>query len=221
MTILIYDALQDLAGVPPKLKSPALADHYKQPANYSLNLSALKSEVNAVGLAASGAKTITLKQGSKTQQIAYNGAGLYLIDKLQAKPLIVDIRDGKNQVVPIQRLALGRGLNLGISKMREPGWNSSTEARRTLGGQVIAGLGGYAFRTLSCEVKYRLDAVFLAELQKAYPRQIARGFPFFLCFSEANLPFKLLYAQGPLEYLMQNATLWKLYSMKFEFREAF
>ena len=226
MTILLYDVLQALTIIPAKIKSPALADRWQPPiassaADVVLNVSSVATPMDSLGIAAHGATTVTIWQGANKQQIAYNGAGLYPIAKLAAQPLHVQVRNAKNQAVPIQRLALGRGLHIGISRMREPGWKSSTEPRQTLSGQAIRGLGGYAFRTLSCEIKYRIDETFLKELDKSYPTQIAQGFPFFLHFSEKNLPFSKLYAQAPLEYIMQNATIWKLYSMKLEFREAF
>ena len=114
MTILLYDVLQALAKIPARIKSPALADRWQPPtassaADVVLDVSSVATPMDALGIAAHGATTVTIWQGTNKQQIAYEGAGLYPIAQLAAQPLHVQVRNAKNQNSADSTAGLGPG----------------------------------------------------------------------------------------------------------------
>lgn len=120
------------------------------------------------------------------------------------------------------RIAAGKCTELCISPSREPGFFSSVDGRRTLSGQVVEAAGGYAGEVLGVDFRYKIDRDVYTEFQRAYPTQLAKGFPLFLDFNNDDwLPRNKFYGQTNNQLLFQSAINGFLYSRRFEFREAF
>jgi hypothetical protein len=158
--------------------------------------------------------------GATFQTIMFNGNGLYRI-----KPIVTDritlIHDGSY----IGRFGAGVAVDLRTAIAKEPGWASTAESRKTLSGQIIPGVGGYTYRTVSLDVRYKISAKALNEIEAAYKDQIGRGYPYFLMFDReaARLPFLRLYARDTktTEYVFQGGINRYLFSRKFDFEECF
>jgi hypothetical protein len=146
--------------------------------------------------------------------------GLYRI-----KPVIADRITLAHDGAYIGRFGAGEAVDLRTAIAKEPGWASTAESRKTLSGQILPGAGGYSYRTVSLDARYKIDERAVNEIEAAYPGQIAQGYPFFLLFDReaARLPFLRLYAQDAKygEYVLQGGVNRYLFSRKFEFVECF
>ena len=147
--------------------------------------------------------------------------GLYEIPPLTASAVTVEC-DGSY----IGRFAAGKAVSLGTSIAKEPSFNTTEENRKTLSGQIIPGAGGYDFRSVGLDTRYKIGGNAMREIKSAYPKQIAKGFPFFLLLdSEAKrLPFFRLYAKDKStdKFGFESGAHGRyLFSRKFEFEECF
>jgi hypothetical protein len=124
--------------------------------------------------------------------VRYEESGLYEIPPVVASSVTITC-DGSY----IGRLALGKAVSLATSLAKEPSFNTTEENRKTLSGQIIPGAGGYNFRSVGLDTRYKIGGDAMREIKAAYPKQIAKGFPFFLLFDSEvrRLPFYRLYAQ--------------------------
>jgi hypothetical protein len=157
--------------------------------------------------------------GSGQQTVSFTGNGLYLIKPVTASRVTVTA-DGAYT----GRFAAGIAVDLPTAIAKEPGWAGTASARKTLSGQIIEGAGGYSYRTVSLDVRYKIGREAAGQIEAAYDRQIGRGFPYFLLFdTEANrLPFLRLYARdAKKDYVFQGGINRFLFSRKFEFEECF
>jgi hypothetical protein len=129
---------------------------------------------------------------SASAAVIFQGSGLYRV----APVIAARVRIEHNGTY-IGRFGAGIGVRLGTSVRKEPSFNSTREPRLTLSGQAIPGLGGYSYRSVQLDVRYKIGPLAMSEMNAAYPSQIAAGFPFFLLFDEEahRLPFARLYAQ--------------------------
>jgi hypothetical protein len=152
--------------------------------------------------------------------ILFDGNGLYRIDPI----IVARIRIIHNGTY-IGRFGAGIGVRLGTAISKEPAFNSTREPRRTLSGQVIPGLGGYSYRSVQLDTRYKIGALAMSEISEAYPSQIAAGFPFFLLFDEEahRLPFMRFYAQDTSFKNMsfESGVNYFKFSRKFVFEECF
>jgi hypothetical protein len=124
----------------------------------------------------------------------------------------------------IGRIAAGLGIKICTSIPKEPAWNSTHEPRVTLSGQIVAGRGGYNYRTLSLDSRYKIHETAIRELQEIYS-YIGMGYPFFLDLSEESykLPYTKLYAEEENQRAMsfEGGIKRFLYSRRFDFTERF
>ena len=124
----------------------------------------------------------------------------------------------------IGRVAAGRAVNIPTAVKKEPGYASTAEPRKTLSGQVIPGAGGYSYRTLSLDSRYKLDRTAMKEIEAGYAA-IGRGYPFFINLSdeEYKLGFDFLYAteKNQRQMSFEGGIRRFLYSRRWEFEEAF
>jgi hypothetical protein len=92
------------------------------------------------------------------------------------------------------RIALGKAVNLGTSIPKEPAFISTNKPRVTLSGQVIEGLGGYNYRRINLDTRYKIDNDKLNEIIKGFPI-LGKGYPVFVSFEEERnrMPFQRMY----------------------------
>jgi hypothetical protein len=159
-------------------------------------------------------------EGASEQRIMFSGNGLYRI-----MPVVTDKITIKTDGSYIGRFAAGIAVDLPTSIAKEPGWASTAKYRKTLSGQIIPGAGGYTYRTLSVDVRYKIDRYDLSQIEMAYNGQIGLGYPYFLLFDKEayRLPFVRLYAKDLKtdQYVFQGGIARPLFSRKFEFEECF
>ncbi|MDR3342563.1 MAG: hypothetical protein LBT14_07225 [Treponema sp.] len=122
------------------------------------------------------------------------------------------------------RIAAGKGVEICTSIAKEPGWHSTAEPRVTLSGQVIPGRGGYNYRTLSLDSRYKIGPEAMSEIIAGY-KYIGMGYPFFLSFEKETykLPYSRLYAGEKNQRAMsfEGGIEQYLYSRKWDFEERF
>jgi len=154
--------------------------------------------------------------------INYQEDGLYLLDKNDSLYTSIEIIVPKN--TKIGRIALGKAVNIPTSIAKEPGFFTTAESRHTLSGQVIAGVGGYNYRALSLDSRYKINKMAMKELEAGYSK-IAAGYPFFINLSDESykLPFDKLYATEKNQNAMsfEGGIRYFLYSRRWFFKEAF
>jgi len=156
-----------------------------------------------------------------TFEITFTEDGLYLFDKnpFTYQALTIEAPD-----VTVGRLALGRAVDVPTSVAKEPGYRSTAAPQSTLSGQVIAGAGGYAYRAVSLESRYKIGPEAMEEIASGY-RAIGAGYPFFIDLSTESykLPFDKLYATEKSQQAMIFAGGINrfLYSKRWDFEEAF
>ncbi|MDR2802888.1 MAG: hypothetical protein LBB22_01195 [Treponema sp.] len=154
--------------------------------------------------------------------IYYTENGLYLLQKPIVTQQFTILTDAKY----IGRIGAGRAIKLGTALAKEPAYNNSAKPRATLSGQIIQGAGGYSYRSVSLDTRYKIGFNEMAEIKAAYPAQTCPGLPFFLLFDDEvrRLPFSRLYASDTKNYgLSFESGIHNkfLFSRKFEFEERF
>jgi hypothetical protein len=153
--------------------------------------------------------------------INYDGSGLYEVPAVNASAVTIE-HNGSY----IGRFAAGKGVPLATALAKEPSYNTTEENRKTLSGQIISGSGGYNYRSVGLDTRYKIGGDAMREIKAAYPGQIAKGFPFFLLFDTEvrRLPFYRLYAKdGSTDKFgfESGAHDRYLFSRKFNFEECF
>jgi hypothetical protein len=221
MKILLNDIMQ-YSDAPADLKNPSLENmyHYVQPLTVTFDR---ERPVNCLGIGNTDATEIGLTfDGSAVVSVPIDGNGLYVFpESVTAQSVQVEING-----FFMGRLAMGRAFTFGIAIAREPGFNSTHVPRTTLSGQVVEGSGGYAYRTISVDLRYKIGLDAILEIQEAFTPQIARGFPFFLSFEEERdrIPFlPRLYAKekGQLSMSFESGINKPLFSKRWTFEECF
>jgi hypothetical protein len=159
--------------------------------------------------------------GSKVTEVSFYENGLYEISPVTASAVTIECEG-----TYIGRFAAGRGIALGTSLAKEPSFNTTRKNLETLSGQVVAGRGGYNFRSVSLDTRYKIGGAAMREIKAAYPGQIANGFPFFLLFDTEirRLPFYRLYASDKAadKFGFESGVHGRyLFSRKFDFEERF
>lgn len=156
------------------------------------------------------------------QIVYYRDNGLYRLDR----PVITQGVAIETDATFIGRLGMGRGVKLGTSIPKEPSYKYSEKTRLTLSGQVIPGIGGYPYRAVSLDTRYKIGAEEMSDIVAAYNSQTGPGLPFFTLFEEEirRLPFIRLYVKDTKnEAFSFESGLHDryLFSRKFEFEECF
>jgi hypothetical protein len=89
---------------------------------------------------------------------------------------------------------------------------------------VIPGAGGYDYRAVSLDSRYKIGPEAMAEIEAGY-KYIGRGYPFFIDFSDEayKLPFIRLYAaeRNQRNLSFEGGARRFLYSRRWNFEERF
>jgi hypothetical protein len=221
MIILFNDQIQN-SDAPSSLKTAALSDSYNisGPVVITFTDPVL---ISSIGIGNTDGKnfTITFNDIENTViEIIYSGSGLYPINKtIKATHISID-----TDALYIGRIGAGIGVSIPTSIAKEPGWNSTSMPRTTLSGQVIPGAGGYNYRTLSLDSRYKMGKPELDEIQTGY-KTTAAGYPFFIDLTDEcyKIPYSKLYAteKNQRQLVFESGVRRFLYSRRFEFQEAF
>jgi hypothetical protein len=158
---------------------------------------------------------------SFTETIPYSDNGLYLLEK----PVVTQSFTILTDATYIGRIGAGRAVQLGTAMPKEPAYNNSAPPRVTLSGQVIQGAGGYSFRSVSLDTRYKIGSDEISEIKAAYTSQIGPALPFFLLFDDEirRLPFSRLYASDKKNtaFAFESGVNRYLFSRRFDFEEQF
>jgi len=127
-------------------------------------------------------------------------------------------------IMTIGRLAMGIAINIPTSIAKEPSFNSTSEPRTTLSGQIISGVGGYNYTKVSLDSRYKINEFIMNEIKEGY-KTIGMGYPFFIDLSDESykLPFDRLYATelNQRQLSFESGVRKYLYSRRWEFEEKF
>lgn len=215
MKILFNDLVQK-SNAPKELKSPALADTWIG-TTVTIALAA-SSLINCFGIGNTDATSVNIN--GVVYQLGTSGDknGLYLIAPITTGNVTI-IHNGTY----IGRFACGTARTLGVAPSREPKFKTTNENRRTLSGQPIPGAGGYSYREIDVDVRYKIDAEIISDIYAAYQCQIGKKFPLFILFDceQHRIPFVRLNASIDEDLVLQSGVNRMLYSKKFSFREEF
>ena len=235
MRILFNDVIQ-FSNAPPELKSSALSDAYKFTAGVTIRFDK-PYPINAIGIGntdgsefsvqfyndAAGDAGATGPYGctGKYFAVSFSENGLYVMEEtVLTNYLYISSLNAKY----VGRIGAGLGVRIPTAVAKEPSYKSTHEPRVTLSGQVIPGAGGYNYRTLSLDSRYKIDEKAMREIEAGY-KTAARGYPYFIDLSDESykLPFSKLYANEASQRGMtfQGGIRRYLYSKKFEFEERF
>jgi len=214
MHILFNDIIQN-SNAPDALKSPALSDTFEINGDITVNLDRDRT-IDSVGIGNTDG-TYFIVNG---QTIDFTENGLYLLPNTMNTSRLEIGTDATF----LGRLGAGLAMRIGTSVRKEPAFMSTAEPRMTLAGQVVKGLGGYNYRTLSLDSRYQIDETMMAEIKEGF-RYIGMGYPFFINLEDEayKLPFDKLYAIDTNQRAMsfESGVRRFLYSRRFDFRECF
>lgn len=218
MKALFYDYIQD-SNAPESLKSPSLADT-TQIQEIFIDLGQVRT-FDSVGIGNTEENSVTIN-GELINLDPTEKNGLYHFDNPITASVVHIVFQASTKV---GRIAIGRGFKLGAAPAREPGFWSTSNPRKTLSGQVIAGVGGVTGRSLQVDFRYKVDREIFDEIALAYPLQLGRGYPIFISFPTATeqnrFPWKRFYGVPDLKWVFQSSVNKFLYSKKLNFTEAF
>jgi hypothetical protein len=221
MKILFNDLIQ-YSDAPAALKTASLSDilEISEPVVITFPGPVL---ISAIGIGNTDGKNFTIKFNDNKKTVVnltYSDSGLYPINKtIEASQISI-----ASDACYMGRFGAGMGVRIPTAVTKEPGWNSTSEPRTTLSGQIIPGAGGYNYRTLSLDSRYKTGRMALEELQAGY-KTIGAGYPFFIDLTEEGykLPYTKLYAteKNQRQMVFEGGIKRFLYSRRFEFQEAF
>ena len=168
-----------------------------------------------------GAEPAEAGGGDVQDMVLYTDNGLYLLKQ----PVVTQRFTIQTDATYIGRVGAGRAVKLGTAPAKEPGYKNSVKPRVTLSGQAIPGAGGYSYRRVSLDTRYKIGHDAMDEIKAAYKTQTGPGLPFFLLFDDEirRLPFSRLYAADTKNDSMvfESGVNRFLFSRKFEFEERF
>jgi len=153
--------------------------------------------------------------------IKYIGSGLYMLPReYSVRTLRVSLEGGTR----IGRLAFGRAFDIPTTPAKELSYASTATEQLSVSGQLIPGAGGYGYRTLSLDSRYKLGPEALREIEAGY-KIIGKGYPFFMDLESDvyKLPFSKFYGieRSQKNWVFQGGVTRFKYSMKFNFEECF
>ena len=154
-------------------------------------------------------------------RITFDGNGLYMLDEPVCASCLIEI---KTDATFVGRIAAGRAANIPTAVAKQPGFGSTNRPRMTLSGQVVSGAGGYNYRTVSLDSRYKIGREIMEEIAAGY-KYIGMGYPFFIDLTDESykLPFARFYGIDANQQDMgfESGVRGFLYSRRFEFRECF
>ena len=214
MVLLANDIIQ-FSDATPRLKSAALSNRSAIAGTLTLNLDRERF-VDCIGIGNTDATYFTVNG----ERIDFDINGLYLLKTpLNTGGLVIET-DGTY----LGRIGAGRGLVIGTQVRKEPGFFTTEEPRKTLGGQIIDGLGGYDYNVVSLDSRYQIDMSMLLEFKEGR-RTIARGYPFFINLEKEayKLTFDKMYAIDRNQRTMsfESGIINPRFSRRWEFEECF
>jgi len=225
MRILFNDVIQ-YSNAPRELKSPMLSETYNI-TNFLRIVFDKPVFINCFGF---GNANITHGSGTSEIEIEFDdNEGEYF--EAPKNGLYMSFYAGKtvNSITVIGngyigRFAAGRAIHIPTSIPKEPGFASTSEPRVTLSGQTIPGLGGYNYRTLSLDSRYKIGELAMNEIQEGY-NAIGAGYPFFIDLTDESykLPFTKLYAaeRSQRQMSFEGGINKYSYSRRWQFEERF
>jgi hypothetical protein len=150
----------------------------------------------------------------------YNGSGLYVMPKtITASRMTINTK-----VKIIGRIGAGIAINIPTSIAKEPTYCSTSSYRKTLSGQIIIGAGGYNYRQVSLDSRYKIDSLAMREIENGR-KYIGLGYPFFIDLKDENykLPFSKFYGIDSNQQKLgfESGIKKYLYSRRFDFTECF
>ena len=213
MNIIFNDKIQK-SDAPIELKSPALSDIYKLSGPLIINFDSIE-KINSIGIGNTDGTYFNIND----QTINFIENGLYKIKELNTNKLIIT-----TDATYIGRIGAGIACNIPTAIAKEAGYNSTSEPRITLSGQVVEGAGGYNYRSLSLDSRYKINSNIVTEIINGY-KYIGLNYPFFIDLTDESykLPFIKLYANdiNQRQLIFQSGIRKYLYSYKFDFEERF
>jgi hypothetical protein len=220
MRILFNDIMQN-SDLNEKLKSPALFEF--EDINGIITINFDKPEkINCIGIGNTDGTIFNIEFNDYDfidKPINFNGNGLYCFDNFTTSKINI-----YTNAKYIGRIAAGVACKILTSVAKEPAFNSTSEPRITLSGQVISGLGGYNYRTLSLDSRYKINEAIMNEIKNGY-KYIGQGYPFFIDLSDEQykLPFNKLYAteKNQRQMSFEGGIRKYLYSRRWNFEERF
>jgi len=227
MNILFNDVIQ-FSNAPKAVKSPALSEIHTL--TYTNNFITFDLggvyPINAIGVGNVDANALVFyfnfgTPSSSSFTFTYSGNGLYVMPESVLTRTVTMSNTGATH---IGRLSAGLAVNIPTSIAKEPAFCSTAEPRITLSGQVIAGAGGYNYRTISLDSRYKIDSAAMQEIQNGY-KYIGMGYPFFIDLTDESykLPFNKFYAneRNQRQMSFEGGIRKYLYSRRWEFEERF
>jgi len=216
--ILFNDIIQ-YSDIPFDLKNPALSQIYSINNSLVITLDKVRP-INAIGIGNTDSTIFTISIGNKSKQFNFSENGLYLLGETFNVNKFTITTNGSY----IGRIGAGIGVNIPTAIAKEPAFNSTAEPRTTLSGQVIPGAGGYTYRSISLDSRYKIGELAMKEIESGY-KYIGMGYPFFIDLSVESykLPFSKLYAieRNQRQMSFEGGIRRFLYSRRFEFEERF
>jgi hypothetical protein len=224
MRILFNDIIQN-SDAPDELKSPALSETYTTPNGRQFTITFDKEyPINAIGMGNAAPFTCVIINLNETEfpmrYFQYSENGLYVFPKTIITSRISIYTNSRF----IGRLGAGLGVHIPTAIAKEPSFKSTSEPRVTLSGQVIPGAGGYNYRTISLDCRYKITQEAVNEIMAGH-KMAGMGYPYFIDFSDESykLPFSKFYAneKNQRDMTLQGGIRRYLYSKRFEFEEQF
>lgn len=218
MKILFNDIIQK-SNAPTNVKNPALSQIYFI-GNYLMIYLDKVRPINSIGIGNTDGTIFTVFIDNKAKQFNFTENGLYMLDET----LNADHFEISTNGTFIGRIGAGIGVNVPTAIAKEPGFGSTAGSRLTLSGQMVDGVGGYNYRTLSLDSRYKIDEFALNEIKEGYS-SIGKNYPFFIDLTTESykLPFNKLYANERNQQTMvfESGIRKYLYSRRWEFEERF
>jgi hypothetical protein len=219
MKVLFNDIFQ-YSNIRKELKSPALSEISNVVDQMDIVLDKTRP-INSIGIGnTNGTYFDLLFDNDINYTIQFSANGLYILPRVINASKIMITTDATF----IGRLGAGIGCNIPTSIAKEPAFCSTAESRLTLSGQIVEGKGGYNYRTISLDSRYKIDEYILNEIKEGY-KYIGKDYPFFIDLSVESykIPFSKLYANERNQNQMsfEGGIRRFLYSRRWEFEERF
>ena len=220
MKILFNDVAHEALDAPKDIIKPGLTGIYSiyEPIVFHFGK---EMTINSIGVGnLKGANTFSVKIGDDVENFTYDGSGLYLLSKTYKTTKVTFLTAGTS----VGRIGLGVAVNIPTSISKDFAYASTAEPRLTLSGTVVLGLGGYTYRRVGVDSRYKLNREAIEEIYKGRKR-ISEGYPFFINFEDEayKLPFTKLYANdlNQQDMSFEGGVRDFRYSRRFEFEERF
>ena len=230
MKILFNDVIQyaDVSKDYEYLKSPSLAEVCVVKSPITINFDK-PCPINSIGIGNAKQKELRIELkgtngtlfNSDDHDFEFSENGLYLIDEITVSQITITAKAG---LTHIGRFAAGIAVNIPTTVAKEPAFHSTAKPRTTLSGQVIQGVGGHIYKTVSLDSRYKIDEKAMKEIEDGY-FYTSMGYPFFIDLTDEayKLPFSKLYAidRNQQQMSFESGVNKFLYSRRFEFEERF